>query len=201
VKKIVPIAVVIILAGLWLYLLLRPGFHPSKPKAGLLGTPFHPSKPKAGLLGTPLPARSSPTSADRPRAPEFSLTALNGRNLTLSDYRGKVILLDFWATWCAPCQAEIPRFVAWQSQYGQRGLQVIGISMDDTAGPVRAFYGKFGINYPVALGNTKVAEDYGGILGLPVNFVIDRTGRIYSKRAGTTDLAVVENEIQSLLGR
>ena len=167
-------AIVLIVLGLWLCLLLRrPGS----------------------------PARSSPRSALRPIAPQFSLTDLNGQRLALSDYRGKVILLDFWATWCAPCRAEIPRFVEWQNRYGQRGLQVIGISMDDTQGPVTTFSRKLGIDYPVALGNTRVAEDYGGILGLPVNFVIDRDGRIYQKHTGTADLAALENDLQSLLSQ
>jgi peroxiredoxin len=132
-------------------------------------------------------------------APDFSLTDVTGHTLTLSRYRGKVILLDFWATWCDPCREEIPRFVELQNKYRDRGLQIIGISMDDTSGPVRDFYRQFKMNYPVALGNAKIGELYGGVLGLPIAFLIDREGRIYAKHIGATEISVLENEIKALL--
>lgn len=132
-------------------------------------------------------------------APDFTLTDINGQPLRLSDYKGKVVLLDFWATWCAPCRSEIPKFVEWQKQYGPKGLQVIGISMDDDAKPVPAFMQQFGINYPVAVGDAKLADQYGGVLGLPVNFVIGRDGQIHQKYVGMTDTAVLEAEIKHLL--
>ncbi len=132
-------------------------------------------------------------------APAFTLTDINGHPLQLADYKGKVVLLDFWATWCAPCRSEIPKFVSWQKQYGSQGLQVIGISMDDDAKPVRAFMQQFGIDYPVAVGDAKLADQYGGVLGLPVTFVIGRDGQIYHKHVGLTDLALLEGEIKQLL--
>ncbi len=132
-------------------------------------------------------------------APEFALTDINGKPLRLSDYKGKVVLLDFWATWCAPCRSEIPRFVEWQKRYGPQGFQVIGISMDDSEKPVPAFMQQFGIDYPVAVGDAKLADQYGGVLGLPVNFVIDRDGQIHHKHVGLTDLALLEGEIKGLL--
>jgi cytochrome c biogenesis protein CcmG, thiol:disulfide interchange protein DsbE len=132
-------------------------------------------------------------------APGFSLQDLEGQPLDLADYRGKVVLLDFWATWCAPCRDEIPHFVQLQDKYGGQGLQVIGISMDDGPQPVREFYRQFKMNYPVALGTEKVADSYGGVLGLPVTFVIDRNGRMAAKYTGAVEMAVVEQEIQSLL--
>lgn len=131
-------------------------------------------------------------------APELSLTDLDGKKLELSSYRGKVIVLNFWATWCEPCRAEIPRFVDLQNKYRDRGFQVLGISLDDNPKPVRSFYQQFKMNYPVAVGDANVAERYGGILGLPVNFVIDRDGRIYAKHSGEMAPSLVENEIQSL---
>jgi peroxiredoxin len=141
-------------------------------------------------------AKSPATGA---AAPDFSLQQIDGKPLQLSDYRGKVVLLDFWATWCAPCKQEIPRFIEWQRKYGGQGLQVIGISMDDTADPVRKYARTIGINYPVALADEKVVARYGGILGVPVNFVIARDGGIVSKHVGETDLVKLEQELTSQL--
>lgn len=117
----------------------------------------------------------------------------------MSSYRGKVVLLDFWATWCTPCREEIPHFVEMQDKYGPQGLQILGVSMDDGSDPVREFYQKFHMNYPVVMGNAKLGERYGGILGLPVAYMIDREGRITSRHIGATDAAVFEKEIVSLL--
>jgi len=134
-----------------------------------------------------------------PFAPEFSLADLNGQKLDLSTYRGKIVLLDFWATWCGPCRSEIPRFVDLQNKYRDRGLQIVGISLDDDPKPTRAFYQQFKMNYPVAIGDANLAERYGGMLGLPVNFVIDREGRIHAKHLGEVDISLIEQEINSLL--
>ena len=131
-------------------------------------------------------------------APELSLIDLSGQKLELSSYRGKVVLLDFWATWCGPCRTEIPRFVDLQNKYRDQGLQVIGISLDDDPKPVRGFYQQFKMNYPVAIGDANLAERYGGMLGLPVNFVIDREGRIHTKHLGEVDISQIEQEINSL---
>ena len=133
------------------------------------------------------------------RAANFSRIDLNHRHVKLANYRGKVVLLNFWATWCAPCLTEMPRFVAWQQAYGGRGLQVIGISMDDEEQPVRVAYRKYRVNYPVVMGDEKIGEMYGGILGLPVTFLIDRSGRIRFKHQGDADIKTIENEIRGLL--
>jgi cytochrome c biogenesis protein CcmG/thiol:disulfide interchange protein DsbE len=139
------------------------------------------------------------TPAEHPFAPEFSLPDMTGQQLKLSDYRGKVILLDFWATWCGPCREEIPHFVELQNKLGDQGFQVIGVSMDDGPEPVREFYRQFKINYPVVMGNAKIGELYGGVLGLPIAFVIGRDGRIYSRHIGAADISLLEREIEAQL--
>lgn len=134
-----------------------------------------------------------------PLAPDFSVTDLSGQTLQLSRYRGKVVLLNFWATWCAPCRSEIPRFVDLQNRYDREGLQIVGISLDEEPKLVHTFYRQSKMNYPVAIGDAKLAEQYGGILGLPVSFLIGRDGRIYAKHVGEADISLIDREINSLL--
>jgi peroxiredoxin len=138
---------------------------------------------------------TTPSATNHPVAPEFSLIDISDQKLDLASYRGKVVLLDFWATWCAPCKTEIPHFIDMQNKYGPQGLQIVGISLDDSAAPVRKFYAEQKMNYPVAVGDDKLAEAYGGVLGLPIAFVINREGRIIAKYTGETDAAVFEKEI------
>jgi len=133
-------------------------------------------------------------------APAFSLNDIDGKPLALANHRGKVVLLNFWATWCTPCRAEIPQFVEFQNKYGPQGLQIIGISMDDDATPVRAFYQQFKMNYPVAIGTATLADSYGGVLGLPVTFLIGRDGTIAAKYVGATDLAALQKKIEAMVG-
>src|SRR5690242_5028426 len=133
-------------------------------------------------------------------APDFTLPQPSGGPpLKLSDYRGKVVLLDFWATWCEPCRAEIPHFVDLQNKYAAQGLQILGVSMDDSPDPVPAFVKQFKMNYPVVMGNAKIGEQYGGVLGLPIAFLIDRQGQIRKKHIGATDASLFEKEITDLL--
>lgn len=147
----------------------------------------------------PATTSAAGTSRDYPAAPQFTLTSLDGNTINLKDYRGKVVLLDFWATWCGPCRIEIPGFEQLQDKYGAQGLRIIGVSMDDSPQPVRKFYQEFHMNYPVVMGNDKVGELYGGILGLPTSFLIGRDGRIYAKHVGLTAVSVFESEIKELL--
>ena len=129
-------------------------------------------------------------------APQFSLQDLSGSPLNLADYHGKVVLLNFWATWCEPCRHEIPEFI--QLQNNSRGLQILGISLDDSAAPVHTFYTEFRMNYPVAVGDAALARRYGGILGLPVSFIIACDGRVSSKHVGEVNIPEITDEINSL---
>ncbi len=142
---------------------------------------------------------SAPKGAANSGAPDFTVTDLQGKKLALSDYRGKVVLLDFWATWCAPCLQEIPHFIDMQQKLGPQGFQAIGLSMDDEEKPVQEFYREHKLNYPVAMGDSKIAESFGGILGLPVTFVINRDGQIRKKFVGATDPAQIEQEVVAAL--
>lgn len=134
-----------------------------------------------------------------PMAPDFTLTDINGAKLSLSDYKGKVVLLDFWASWCGPCRIEIPWFVQMQDKYRDQGFAVLGVAMQDTPDSVGSFYQHFHLNYPVALGNAQLAALYGGIYGLPTSFVIGRDGRIYAEHSGTTGAGIFQREIEQLL--
>ena len=116
----------------------------------------------------------------------------------LSSYRGKVVLLNFWATWCEPCLTEMPTFVEWQKQYGSGNFQVIGISMDDAAPEVIATVSRLKLNYPVLMGDEYLGEAYGGVLGLPVTFLIDRDGKIRARYEGAS-LTRINSDIQKLL--
>ena len=132
-------------------------------------------------------------------APDFTREDLKGNQFSLSSYRGKLVLLNFWATWCAPCLVEIPKFVAWQRKYGAAGLQIVGVSMDDTATPVKRAYEKYHLNYPVLIGDAHLGERFGGVLGLPLSYLIDPQGRIVARYQGELNLKQLEAQLKSLL--
>jgi thiol-disulfide isomerase/thioredoxin len=133
-------------------------------------------------------------------APEWSLKDVDGKTVHSTNFNGKVIIVDFWATWCGPCRAEIPNFIALQKQYETQGLAVVGLSVDeDGAAVVKPFMQKLGINYPVILADEKTQERFGGIEALPMTFIIDRKGRIVKEHLGITDKDELENEIKPLL--
>jgi len=150
------------------------------------------------LLGTMASSGAAENGLLHKPAPTFVRRDLSGKSIGLRAYRGKVVLLNFWATWCAPCQVELPRFEAWQKQYGAQGLQVIAISMDDDSAPVRALVGKLGLDFPVAMGDAAIGKRYRGVLGLPVTFLIARDGTIMARFQGETPLPEIEKQVQKL---
>ena len=133
-------------------------------------------------------------------APDFKLQDLEGKPLTLADAHGKVVLLNFWATWCGPCRAEIPDLIELQDKYkGQ--LEVIGLTVDDhDPGVIKRMVAGTGINYPVAMAPAEVRMKYGGIPALPTSFLLDRQGRVVQKHEGLRDPRLYETEIRALLG-
>lgn len=133
-------------------------------------------------------------------APDWQLIDTDGRTVKLSDFKGKVVILNFWAIWCAPCRAEIPGFIALQERFGFQGLTVVGVSVDpDAASEVKSFMERLGGNYPVVIGDEKVAVDYGVVSAIPTTFVLDRKGDIVTSHLGFTKQAVFESEIRPLL--
>jgi len=150
-------------------------------------------------IGVLYAAPPKPDPLRNKTAPEFVRTDLAGHPVDLAALRGRVVLLNFWATWCAPCQVEIPRFISWQSKYAADGLQIIGVSMDDDSAPVATLVRTRGVNYPVVMGDEEIGLLYGGVLGLPVTYLIDRQGIVRARYKGEADLGAMESAIQRLL--
>jgi len=134
------------------------------------------------------------------QAPEFALPDLDGKIVKSGDLKGKVVILDFWATWCPPCRQEIPHFVALQSKYRNQGLAIVGLSLDQGgASVVRPFAEEHNVNYMMLIANDETAMGYGGITGIPTTFVIDKDGKIVKRFLGYTDPEVFEETIRPLL--
>lgn len=155
-----------------------------------------------GCAPSPKAGRKAPVKpeSERKAAPDFALKDADGRTVRLSDYRGKVILLDFWATWCGPCKIEIPWFVDFERKHKDRGFAVIGVSMDEEGWEVvKPFASKMGVNYRVLLGDDATAQLYGGVEALPTTFLIDREGRIAAVHVGLASKSDFEDGIEHLL--
>lgn len=146
-----------------------------------------------------LARRNTTTASNLPAAPALSITDINGAAMRTADYKGKVVLVNFWAAWCVPCAEEIPQFIALQKKYQDQGLQVIGFSVEDDAKELHDFCRKNQVNYPVVPSDLRIADAFGGVLGLPTTFVIGRDSRIHGKHDGTTDFPALEQEVIALL--
>ena len=160
-----------------------------------------PARRLCGLLLLPTQNHAVPVIRfvrDPDPAPDFQLKDLAGRDLSLASAHGKVILLNFWATWCGPCREEIPSLIELQNRYKER-LQIIGLADDDDRDTVKQVIDSEGINFPVAMVTNKVRFDYGGILALPTLFVINSEGRIVQKHVGLFNPALYETEVRALL--
>ena len=166
----------------------------------------------AALVGAQTPSSSSPSvrqkrneSRSRPGpsglAPDFTLPSLDGETVHLADFRGKAVLLNFWATWCGPCKILTPWLVALQNQYGPQGLRTIGVALDEEATKVE--FGEFAdemrVNYPLLVGTEKVADTYGGLPALPETFFIGRDGTVVGKIVGLKGKAEIEEMIRKAL--
>ncbi len=170
------------------------------------------SDPTATMAAEVSPAASHEVVADaaadsgacmadaKPANFDFTFKDLDGKNVPLSTYKGKVVLLNFWATWCGPCKAEIPGFVELQEEYGDR-LAIVGFSVDDTAEKARAFATEYKINYPILLGEGReeLQEAYGPIWGIPATFLISKDGKVCRKHLGIAPKAVFDKEIKALM--
>jgi len=166
--------------------------------SALVGVPAFISWATSEPAGTPSQAVKNPKAAA-----DFTLKDENGASVKLSDYRGKIVLLNFWATWCGPCALEIPWFMEFERQYKNRGFAVLGVSMDDDGWQaVKPYIAEHKLNYRILLGNDSVSQLYGGLDSLPTTFLIDRNGNVaFPPHIGLISKNVYIDEIQSLLGK
>lgn len=148
----------------------------------------------------PLSTAGDATPANlRKAAPDFTLVDANGASIRLSDFKGKVVLLDFWATWCHGCKTEIPWYMEFQQKYRDKGLSVIGVAMDEDGWKsVKPYIDKIKINYTIVVGNQELAKQYGAE-SLPVSLLIDREGKVAESHAGMVDKAAFEKDVQTLV--
>jgi peroxiredoxin len=133
-------------------------------------------------------------------APNWQLPDVDGKSVSFDQFKGKVVVVDFWATWCGPCRTEIPGYVALQEKYGKDGLVIVGISLDQ-AGPkvVKDFIAKNAINYPVVMGDESIVTAFGGVEAIPTTFLIDRDGQIRDRKVGVESHEAYERKVVALL--
>lgn len=160
--------------------------------------------PKAAGVSAavPQPATGNP-------APEVSMKDLADKNIELSQYKGKVVLVNFWATWCDPCRIEIPWLIEMQNKYGEKGFTVLGVAMDEEGKSVVAPFvdktkfdvngAKLGMNYPIVIGNDEIGEKFGGMLGYPTSVLVSRDGKVVKRITGLISYDEFTKTIESLL--
>ena len=187
-----------------------------KQEAALQQTPQVALVPDGQTPQSPAPDAAGDASIPQPQpmkgkpAPPFTLVDLSGRRVSLADYKGKAVLLNFWATWCGPCKVEIPWLIKLRDQYKSQGFEVLGIESDSydlsdpkelatyKAGVVKAAT-SFGIDYPILLGGDSISEPYGGLDGLPNSFYVDRNGVVTAQIVGLADRDEIEANIKKAL--
>lgn len=141
------------------------------------------------------------TEKDRKAAPDFALKDSTGKTVKLSDFRGKVVLLNFWATWCGPCKMEVPWFMEFEQKHKDQGLVVLGVAMDDDGWDVvKPYLERYRVNYRVVMGTPEVADLYGGVESLPTTFLLDREGRVARTHIGLVSKKDYQDDIDQLLG-
>ena len=173
-SPIVPIVIAVIVAGM-----LYAGIHAARKNQA-------PGAVSGQLRGQP--------------APDFELKSLDGKNVKLSDFRGKAVLLNFWATWCGPCKIEMPWFVELQKQYGPQGLEVVGVAMDDASQEdIAKFAREMGVNYTILLGTDSVGDRY-SVSVFPTTFFVDRDGKLVAREFGLQSRSVFVDHIKQALG-
>ena len=152
--------------------------------------------------GTPQETAEEAVPAIRGKAaPDFELPNLDGGTVRRADFKDKVLLVNFWATWCAPCLIEIPWFLEFRKQYGPQGFEIVGIAIDDpNVEKVKKFVYDHKMDYPVGIGDEKIMQDFGGVIGLPTTFLVDREGKFYSMHRGLVSKEIIEKDLQQLLG-
>jgi peroxiredoxin len=134
------------------------------------------------------------------KAPNFSLQTQNGKAIELSKLKGKVVLVNFWATWCPPCRAEIPDFIEVYNTYKSKGFEIVGIALDEDGwSKVAPYIEKVKMNYPVVLGSAEVVQQYGGIEAIPTTFIVDKKGYIVASQVGLVSKELLEQKLKSLL--
>jgi thiol-disulfide isomerase/thioredoxin len=134
------------------------------------------------------------------QAPDFELETLDGRKMKLSDFRGKAVLLNFWATWCGPCKIEMPWLIEFQKQYQAQGFEIVGVAMEDTSkADIAAFVKEMGVTYTVMKGKEFVGDLYGGLAGLPSTYYIDRNGKVIGQHIGLNSRSDMEDKIKEAI--
>ncbi len=165
---------------------------------GLLVGLLLPVAPELPVRPAPPPARADTTSYER--APDFALEQLDGDTFRLSEQRGKVVVVNFWATWCGPCRIEIPGFIRLQEEYAGEGFTFVGVALDEEgAEVVRPFAERMGINYPIVVDDGSVARKYGGIYAVPMSFVIDPEGRVRYVQPGLLPAEALRPVLEEML--